>query len=130
MMQKSLIKFYNKFFVIFKTRTYLLTYYNTHFCSSQTEVFYFCRDGRILPALGQQSFVMIALEQPNKMRLFNVEESIKDALKTVVIKTQPHLAHLTESEEFTEFKWDCPVWNHTLDENEPKVLKKSLISCH
>ena len=98
--------------------------YNAHFCSSQTEVFYFCRDGRILPALGQQSFVMIDLEQPNKMRLFNVEESIKDALKTVVIKTQPHLAHITESEEFTEFKWNCPVWNHTLDENEPKVLKK------
>ena len=78
------------------------------------EVFYFCRDGRILPALGQQSFVMIDLEQPNKMRLFNMDESIRDALKSAVVKTQPHLEQISECEEFTEFKWNRPVWNHTL----------------
>jgi len=96
---------------------------------SQMEVFYFCRDGRILPALGQQSFVMIDLEQPNKMRLFNMDESIRDALKSAVVKTQPHLEQISECEEFTEFKWNRPVWNHTLDEDEPKEslwIKESL----
>ena len=107
----------------------LINLYFIFILSSQMEVFYFCRDGRILPALGQQSFVMIDLEQPNKMRLFNMDESIRDALKSVVVKTQPHLEQISECEEFTEFKWNRPVWNHTLDEDEPKEslwIKESL----
>ena len=93
---------------------YVINLYLIFILSSQMEVFYFCRDGRILPALGQQSFVMIDLEQPNKMRLFNMDESIRDALKSAVVKTQPHLEQISECEEFTEFKWNRPVWNHTL----------------
>ncbi len=93
------------------------------------EILYFCRDGRILPALGQQSFAMIELEQPNKMRLFNIEESIRDSIKACVVKTQPHLEHINESQDFTEFKWTSPVWNHVLEENEKKEsiwIKESL----
>lgn len=97
---------------------------------SQTEILYFCRDGRILPALGQQSFAMIDLEQPNIMRMFNIEETIRDSIKAVIVKTQPHLEQISDAQEFSEFKWKYPVWNHNLDENEPKEslwIKESLV---
>lgn len=98
--------------------------------SNQMEVMFFCRDGRILPALGQQSFAMIDLEQPNLMRLFNVEDSIRECLKACVNKTQPHLEQISESGECTVFKWKHPVWLHFLeDNNEPKEslwIKESL----
>jgi len=48
-------------------------------------VYFFCKDGRILPALGQQTFAMIEIEYPNLLRLHNaskeVSASIGDTLK-------------------------------------------------
>ena len=76
------------------------------------EVLYFCRDGRILPALGQQSFAMIDLEQPNLLRLYNIDEEIRDALKSAVIRIQPHLEQISDANDYSEFRWKDPVWNH------------------
>ena len=91
---------------------------------SSIEVLFFCRDGRILPALGQQSFAMIDLEQPNILRLFNMEDSLKETLKNTLKKCQPHLEHISESQDFTEFIWKHPVWTHTLQgsENSKEIL--------
>ena len=86
------------------------------------EVLFFCRDGRILPALGQQSFAMIDLEQPNTLRLFNMEDSLKETLKKTLIKCQPHLEHISDAQDFTEFIWKDPVWCHTLQESENKEI--------
>ena len=51
----------------------------------QAEVYFFCKDGRILPALGQQTFAMIEIEHPHFVRLHNaskeVSSSIGDTLK-------------------------------------------------
>ena len=49
------------------------------------EVYFFCKDGRILPALGQQTFAMIEIEYPNILRLHNASKelshSVGDLLK-------------------------------------------------
>ncbi len=37
---------------------------------SRHEVLFFCRDSRILPALGQEAFAMVALQKPDKLRYF------------------------------------------------------------
>ena len=59
---------------------------------------------------------MIDLEQPNIMRLFNIEESIRDAIKSIVTKTQPHIEKISDAPDFTEFSWTGSVWNHMLGE--------------
>ena len=86
------------------------------------EVLFFCRDGRILPALGQQSFAMVDLEQPNILRLFNMEDSLKETLKKTLSKCQPHMEHISDAQEFTEFRWRDPVWCHTLRDSENKEI--------
>ena len=86
------------------------------------EVLFFCRDGRILPALGQQSFAMMDLEQPNTLRLFNMEDSLKEALKKTLSKCQPHLEHISDAQDFTEFRWKYPVWSHLIQDSETKEI--------
>ena len=50
-------------------------------------MYFFCKDGRILPALGQQTFAMVEVEHPNIIRLHNASQdlssSIGDTLKEV-----------------------------------------------
>lgn len=40
------------------------------------DVYFFCKDGRILPALGQQTFAMIEIECPNLIRLHNASREV------------------------------------------------------
>ena len=86
------------------------------------EVLFFCRDGRILPALGQQSFAMMDLEQPNILRLFNMEDGLKEALKKTLSQCQPHLEHISDAPDFTELGWKHPVWSHTLPDSASKEI--------
>ena len=84
---------------------------------------------------------MIDLEQPNILRLFNVDEDIRDALKTSVIRIQPHLEQIrwdisghyvsvlptlvwnhfscSDTNDYSEFRWKNPIWNHAHDAHEP-----------
>ena len=48
--------------------------------SATDDVYFFCRDGRILPSLGQQSFAMLEFEQPNTLRLYNGSNHVVEAL--------------------------------------------------
>ena len=55
---------------------------------------------------------MIDLEQPNLLRLYNIDEEIRDALKSAVIRIQPHLEQISDANDYSEFRWKDPVWNH------------------
>ena len=55
---------------------------------------------------------MIDLEQPNLLRLYNIDEEIRDALKSAVIRIQPHLEQISDAHDYSEFRWKDPVWNH------------------
>ena len=48
--------------------------------SATDDVYFFCRDGRILPSLGQQSFAMLEFEQPDTLRLYNGSNHVVEAL--------------------------------------------------
>ena len=50
----------------------------------QVEAYFFCRDGRILPSLGQQTFAMLEFEQPNILRLFNGSPEVDKCLRSVL----------------------------------------------
>ena len=54
------------------------------------------------------------------MRLFNIDESVRDVLKTTVIRIHPHLEQISDAPDYTEFRWTNPVWNHEPDPNERK----------
>ena len=59
------------------------------FSVSEFDVLFFCRDGRILPSLGQQTFAMIELEGPNFVRLYNMKDRVRGhSLKNDVIGTK------------------------------------------
>ena len=75
-----------------------------------------------MPALGQQSFAMMDLEQANTLRLFNMEDSLKEALKKTLSKCQPHLEHISDAQDFTEFRWKYPVWSHLIQDSETKEI--------
>lgn len=54
----------------------------------ECDVLFFCRDGRILPSLGQQTFTMVELDRPNFVRLYNVGagavHDVRDVLQSDV----------------------------------------------
>ena len=45
---------------------------------------FFCRDGRILPALGQEKFSLIELQKPNTLLLFHVQEEVGQNIENIV----------------------------------------------
>ena len=53
--------------------------------SATDDVYFFCRDGRILPSLGQQSFAMLEFEQPETLRLYNGSNAVVEALGLVTV---------------------------------------------
>jgi hypothetical protein len=56
---------------------------------------------------------MVDLEQPNLLRLHNIDEPLRLAIKSSLIKYQPHLEQISEANDFTEFRWTKPVWAST-----------------
>ena len=56
-------------------------------CNADTEsadVYFFCKDGRILPALGQQTFAMIEIEHPNLIRLHNASREVASCVSNTL----------------------------------------------
>ena len=51
------------------------------------EVYFFCKDGRILPALGQQTFAMIEIEHPNVIRLHNASKEVSSSVGDILKQT-------------------------------------------
>ena len=59
-------------------------------CNADTEsadVYFFCKDGRILPALGQQTFAMIEIEHPNIIRLHNASREVASCVSNTLTET-------------------------------------------
>ena len=65
---------------------------------------------------------MIDLEQPNLLRLYNIDEEIRDALKSAVIRIQPHLEQISDANDYSEFRWKDPVWNHVASKLKLPIL--------
>ena len=51
------------------------------------EIYFLCRDGRILPALGQQTFAMIEIEHPNMIRLHNASKELSESVADVLTES-------------------------------------------
>jgi len=58
--------------------------FSFHDSVTECDVIFFCRDSRILPAIGQQKFSMVELEGPNFIRFFNISDSVVANLKSIL----------------------------------------------
>ena len=54
---------------------------------AMAEVYFLCKDGRILPALGQQTFAMIEIEHPNMIRLHNASKELSESIADVLTES-------------------------------------------
>lgn len=51
---------------------------------TECDILFFCRDSRILPSIGQQTFSMVELEGPNYVRFFNIGDNVVANLKNIL----------------------------------------------
>lgn len=96
------------------------------------EVLFFCRDGRILPALGQESFAMVELQKPDVLRLYHVTEEVEKDVRAAV---QDYWSAGMESKEAVEthgakeYKLLENPWTRKVLENSaPNMEAQMLVS--
>ena len=85
-----------------------------------SEVYFFCKDGRILPALGQQTFAMIEIESPHLIRLHNATKELSSSMSNT-LKTSGWLKgdnKETEGEKMLDYNV-LEYSNHDSIEKEP-----------
>ena len=85
-----------------------------------SEVYFFCKDGRILPALGQQTFAMIEIESPHSIRLHNATKELSSSMSNT-LKTSGWLKgdnKETEGEKMLDYNV-LEYSNHDSIEKEP-----------
>ena len=74
------------------------------------EVYFFCKDGRILPALGQQTFAMIEIENPNILRLHNASKELSDSVGDI-LKESGWTTSINEKDESKSIKPNVLKYN-------------------